>query len=64
MKIQLFSGKFYVLLIFIIGLLFHSIGLIRYVNRLPGDWFGISLYIATIVAFLLGVFILITESKN
>jgi len=35
-------------------------GLIRYLGRLPEDWVGISLYIATIVAFLtvaLGFFI-------
>lgn len=29
------------------------IGLLRYVNRLPDDWIGITLYIVTIVAFAL-----------
>ena len=29
------------------------VGLARYVNRLPDDWVGIGLYIATIVGFLL-----------
>ena len=33
--------------------LFQAAGLIRYVNRLPDDWIGISLYAITLVAFVL-----------
>jgi hypothetical protein len=29
----------------------QTAGLIRYINRLPNDWVGISLYIVTILAF-------------
>jgi len=33
--------------------IFQTIGLIRYVNRLPDDWIGITLYAITLVAFVL-----------
>ena len=29
------------------------IGLVRYINRLPDDWIGITLYAITLVAFVL-----------
>ncbi len=29
------------------------VGLARYISRLPDDWVGIGLYIATIIGFLL-----------
>ena len=32
---------------------FQAVGLIRYINRLPDDWIGISLYAITLVAFVL-----------
>ena len=31
----------------------QTIGLIRYINRLPDDWIGIALYAITLVAFVL-----------
>jgi hypothetical protein len=34
-----------------VAALFQTIGLIRYVNRLPSDLFGITLYSVTLVAF-------------
>jgi len=34
--------------------IFQIIGLIRYLNRLPDDWFGIVLYMVTVVAFAVG----------
>jgi hypothetical protein len=37
-----------------VACLLQVIGLIRYLSRLPDDWVGIGLYIATIVAFALG----------
>jgi hypothetical protein len=34
-----------------LAVVLQTIGLIRYANRLPDDWLGISLYIITILAF-------------
>ena len=31
----------------------QTIGLIRYINRLPDNWIGIALYAITLVAFVL-----------
>lgn len=36
-----------------IAAIYQMIGLIRYINRLPGDWIGIALYAITLVAFVL-----------
>ena len=36
-----------------IAAIFQMIGLIRYINRLPDDWIGITLYAITLVAFVL-----------
>ena len=36
-----------------IAAIFQMIGLIRYINRLPGDWVGIALYVITLGAFVL-----------
>ena len=30
----------------------QTIGLIRYVNRLPDDWIGITIYAITLLAFI------------
>ena len=32
--------------------LLQTIGLIRYINRLPEDWVGITLYAITLFAFI------------
>ena len=37
----------------IVACILQIIGLIRYLIRLPEDWVGIVLYIATIIAFAL-----------
>jgi RsiW-degrading membrane proteinase PrsW (M82 family) len=37
----------------IVACVLQLIGLIRYIVRLPEDWVGIVLYIATIIAFAL-----------
>lgn len=37
----------------VIASILQVIGLARYINRLPDDWVGIGLYIATIIVFLL-----------
>ena len=37
----------------LIGAVFLAIGLVRYLNRLPDDWVGITLYVINIVAFLI-----------
>ena len=36
-----------------VAAIFQIIGLVRYVNRLPDDWIGITLYAITLVAFVL-----------
>jgi len=35
-----------------IAAVLQTAGLIRYINRLPNDWVGISLYVVTILAFV------------
>jgi len=30
----------------------QTVGLIRYIQRLPQDWVGITLYIITLIAFI------------
>ena len=43
-----------------IAAVLQTIGLIRYVNRLPDDWIGITLYVITLLAFIavsIGAFI-------
>lgn len=30
----------------------QTVGLIRYIIRLPDDWIGITLYIVTLIAFI------------
>jgi hypothetical protein len=30
----------------------QTVGLIRYINRLPEDWVGITIYIITLIAFI------------
>jgi len=35
-----------------VAALFQIIGLIRYYNRLPDDWVGITLYAITLLAFI------------
>jgi hypothetical protein len=39
-----------------VACILQIIGLVRYVGRLPDDWVGIGLYIATIVAFAVAAF--------
>lgn len=39
-----------------IAAIFQIYALIRYIGRLPDDWFGILLYVVTILAFLAGAF--------
>ena len=44
----------------------QTIGLIRYINRLPDDWIGIALYTITLVAFVLvsvGSFIQVNQKS-
>ena len=36
-----------------IAAVLQAIGLIRYLNRLPDDWIGITLYAVTLLAFIL-----------
>lgn len=35
-----------------IAAILQTVGLIRYVNRLPDDWVGITLYAITLIAFI------------
>jgi hypothetical protein len=35
-----------------LAVLLQTIGLIRYINRLPEDWVGIMLYAITLLAFI------------
>jgi len=30
----------------------QTVGLIRYISRLPDDWVGITLYVVTLLAFI------------
>lgn len=42
------------------------VGLVRYANRLPDDWVGITLYVITIVAFAiasLGAYLRARQAK-
>jgi len=51
----------------LIACILQIAGLIRYLGRLPEDWVGISLYSATIVAFLtaaIGFFIQWQKQTN
>lgn len=38
----------------VVACLFRVVGLIRYLDRVPGDWIGIGLYVVTIAAFAVG----------
>jgi hypothetical protein len=35
----------------------------RYINRLPEDWVGISLYLITIITFSVGIVVIVIKSK-
>jgi hypothetical protein len=39
-----------------VAMVLQTIGLIRYISRLPQDWLGIALYCITIVAFAVATF--------
>ncbi len=54
MKIAKPKGLLIAAVCSVIACLFQIIGLIRYLGRLPDDWIGIALYMATIAAFSLG----------
>lgn len=64
MKTSLSQGKIFISLILVFGLLFQIVGIIRYINRLPDDWLGIGLYLATIVAFSMAISLHFIRSKN
>lgn len=36
----------------IVAATLQTVGLIRYIQRLPGDWVGITLYTITLIAFI------------
>jgi hypothetical protein len=36
----------------VVAAILQTIGLIRYIQRLPQDWVGICLYVITLLAFL------------
>lgn len=36
----------------VIAATLQTVGLIRYIQRLPQDWIGITLYIITLIAFI------------
>jgi hypothetical protein len=40
------------------------VGLIRYVGRLPADWVGIGLYIASIIAFAVAALAFYIRSRR
>lgn len=45
----------------------QTVGLIRYIIRLPDDWIGITLYIVTLIAFIVvsvGSFIQAHKEEN
>ena len=47
--------------------LLQAIGMIRYINRLPDDWVGITLYVITLLAFIVasaGAFIQAHKLEN
>jgi hypothetical protein len=35
-----------------IAAILQTVGLIRYINRLPEDWVGITIYAITLIAFI------------
>lgn len=48
----------------VIAATLQTVGLIRYVSRLPGDWIGITLYTITVIAFIavsIGAFIQVRQ---
>jgi len=36
----------------VLAAILQTVGLIRYINRLPDDWVGITLYTITLIAFI------------
>jgi len=50
-----------------IAVILQTVGLIRYIDRLPEDWIGITLYIITLIAFFavsIGSFIQARQKKK
>jgi len=36
----------------VVAAILQTVGLIRYIDRLPQDWVGITLYVVTLLAFI------------
>jgi len=51
MRIDRKKGSLIAAILASIACLLQVVGVVRYVGRLPDDWTGIGLYIASIVAF-------------
>ena len=50
-----------------IAAILQTVGLIRYVSRLPDDWVGITLYVVTLLAFIavsIGSFIQAGQNRS
>jgi hypothetical protein len=59
------SKAFRATAIFMLGAgLLQIFGLIRHVERLPGDWVGIGIYFVCIVAFVIAAFGFYSRTKQ
>jgi len=51
----------------VVAAILQTIGLIRYIDRLPDDWVGITLYVVTLLAFIavsIGSFIQAGQNRS